>query len=196
MKRRTVLTGALATSVSLAGCVRSLGRTNSPDDESTTHTSTSGETTVRDDTSTTPTVNETDYPVTSQLDLRQSAFESGETPQVVVVSSDDWRERLRESILTDQTTSFLTETDFTSETVVAVSARVSAGRNRLVLESVRGVGTSTVRLRISEYESGSGLNNAPLHLLLVRVPNRGTEPTKTTARLDLVGGVETISTTE
>ncbi|WP_128477835.1 hypothetical protein [Halorussus pelagicus] len=194
MKRRTVVVGTLTAFTGLTGCLGS-SQTDTPSE--TTEKRTTDEPPTTEDSSTTvttPAVNETPYAAVGQWNLPKNPFSSGEPPRVALLTDGDWRSRLRESGLSDRSRSFLSETDFEENSVVAVSARVSAGKNRLVVESVEGVGTETLRLRLSEYESESGLNNAPLHLLLVRVPNRGTRPTQARATLALVGDTATIST--
>ncbi|WP_276281245.1 hypothetical protein [Halorussus caseinilyticus] len=189
MKRRTVVAGAFAVCTSLTGC---LGSSQSDADETTDKPTTDDPST----TATTPTVNETPHAVVGQWNLPKNPFPAGEPPRVALLTDDDWGSRLREPVLSERSRSFLAATDFAENAVVAVSARVSAGKNRLVVESVEGVGTETLRLRIGEYEAGSGLNNAPLHLLLVRVPNRGTTPTRARATFALVGDAETVTTGE
>lgn len=192
MRRRTIITGAFTVTATLVGCLGSprqtfRGETGTRRTDSTTRASTPG------DSPTTVTLNETPFEVAWQWDLAKPAIELGEQPQVALLTSDEWRERIRGSVLNEPTRSLLEATDFATETVVALSARVAAGKNRLVLESVNGVGTGTVQLHVREYESGSGLNNAPLHLLLVRIPNRGTEPTTAEVVLDSVAGTQTVS---
>jgi hypothetical protein len=190
MERRHVLAGAVALSLGFTGCLGQLDATNPDTTESseTSHDAKTGTAT------TTPELNETRYPVAWQWDLPRRFFEKGRDPRVGLLTSDDWRDAVGESVLSTEARSFLSETDFDSETVVAFETRVSAGLNRLVLNFVDGVGTSTVTLAVEEWESRSGLNNSPLHLLLVRVPNQDVEPTVATVHLDTGEETTTVST--
>lgn len=191
MRTRRELIAGLAAVVPLAGCSGSpesprstTGRTattdtpTSDDGGATTTRSTNTETETED----VPPLNETSFPVARQK-LDDRLFPESDLPSLHLWTTDDWRDGARTELLAESCRSLVAETDFASESVLALESRVSAGGNRWIVEGIDGVGTDALTMRVREYESGSGLNNAPLRLVAVRVPNDGTEPTSAVAHL-------------
>jgi Ni/Co efflux regulator RcnB len=204
--RRTLLTTSVAAIAALAGCAgqnqpaeskTTRTRTTSPTQTSTTTTetaTTSHETTT---TNTRPPLNETPYSV-FRSDIKNDGITepSNAGPNLVLLTTGDWRDTVYEQGLRSSTLSFIENTSFDSESVVVLEAYVGAGLNRWILESVNGVGTKSLVLQFREWESGSGLNNQPRRLVLVRLPHRETEPGAATAHLDRwdSDSTETVST--
>jgi hypothetical protein len=147
-------------------------------------------------TDTRPPLNETSYPVWRQ-EIEGQGLTEGATlkPELFLFTSKEWRSRRRDGALTEGSRRFAENTDFSSEAIVALEIQSGAGLNRWVVESVEGVRTTSLELRFWLWESHAGLNNDPRRLVLVRVPTRGTKPTKATAHLEYdPDRAETIST--
>ncbi|NEU59077.1 hypothetical protein [Halorussus sp. MSC15.2] len=140
-----------------------------------------------------PALNRTSYDVARQRDLDHSMLGSGTEPILRLFTTDDWRKYVDESVASKEMRTFLDETDFGSESVIGLEARVSGQSFRLILQSVSGVGTQSLQLRFEELETNGGLNVSPLHLILVRVPNRGIQPTEANAVIDWNADIETVS---
>lgn len=192
MKRRTFLSTGLVLAACTAGCLGQAGSTNPNTTSKSTSTSTEPATpsTAEDTTqsceptTTTerkptnpPELNRTPYPAAFQWDLPNDALTDSRHPHVRLLTSEGWQDEVNEEILTPETRTFLADTDYSDESVVAYQAGVPAGLDRLLLTEVEGVGTRTLALTVERWASGSGLNSAPHHLLLVRVDNHETEPT-------------------
>lgn len=196
--RRAFLVGSVSAVTAFAGCSSStsptvsqstsLGATSSPTTnekvppsavKTTTETETTKVSTAATSEETTVDehlVNLSSYPVAWEWDLSTPALGDDLDPRTELLTTDDWHESLDDSTLSEESRSFLSETEFDAESVVAYQAVVRDALNWLVLHSVDGVGTTTVSLSVEERESESGVNVLVTLLLLVRVPNRSTEP--------------------
>lgn len=182
-RRRELITALVAAAATLAGCA---GQTGSTENKTTTRTGTTSSTRTATTTTTDarPPFNETPHAV-FRSDVKSDGITKGHSddPVLVLLTTVDWKETVYEQGLRASTRSFIEETDFSSEAVVGLQENVGAGLNRWIVESVDGIGTTSLELRFRLWESGSGLNNDPRRLVLVRIPNRGTKPTKATAHL-------------
>lgn len=197
-RRRTVLAAVTALVGSVAGCANYV--TNSPETdapespESGPVPATVTETERQPDTPT-PALNQTSFPVVRQGAPDASLPDTpllGDDRALGLLTSPDWRESVNEAVLIDASRSFLSATDFDTETVVAFEMNLSDIGNLLALLSVDGVGTSSLDLSIRQLKVGS-LNAEEYQLLLVRVPNRGTEPTRATATVTASDDTEPIT---
>lgn len=151
-------------------------------------------TTSRSETPTTkPELNKTSYPVVRQRDLDHSIFDGGTEPRLRLFTTDNWMKHVDETVIAEKIRTFFGKTNFDSETVVGLETRVSGPSFWLILQSVTGVGTRSLQLQFEELETDGGLNVAPLNLVLVRVPNRGTDPTEVKATIDWNADIETVS---
>lgn len=190
--RRDLLASAAGLAAGLAGCADVFGASNAGPDAPATPDP--GPVSATDDTETdpppatgTPEVNRTPYAVAAAWDVRRSLGD-GDAPRIALLATADWRARVDGNAMPERARSLLDATDFGTESVVALAVEVTQGHDRLVLESVDGVGTESVTLTVRVWDSGSGLQSAPLHLLAVRVPNRGTEPARAMASIDYDDG--------
>lgn len=195
--RRRLLASAAGLAAGLAGCVDVFGASNAGPDAPATPDP--GPVAATDDTKTdpppatgTPEVNRTPYVVAAAWDVRRSLGD-GDAPRIALFATTDWRTRVDAEVVPERARSLLDATDFGTESVVALAVGVTQGHDRLVLESVDGVGSPGVTLTVRVWDSGSGLQSAPLHLLAVRVPNRGTEPVRATASVDHYDGEEPVT---
>lgn len=192
MKRRTFLSTGLALAACTTGCLGQSGTTNPTTTPKSTSTSTEPATSPTTEntkppcepTTTTerkptnpPELNRTPYPAAFQWNLPNDALVDSNYPYLRLLTSADWQAKVNEDLLVPETRTFLADTDYSDESVVAYQAGVPAGLDRLLLTEVEGVGSRTLALTVERWASGSGLNNAPDHLLLVRVDNHGAEPT-------------------
>lgn len=183
--RRQLLVSVVVTTVGLSGCTESNSQRKPADNESTpdrsiTATTTEPETTTNNNTTTS--LNETSYPLAQQGASGQ--YWDGRSATVYLFTNNDWQTTFSESGLTDDSRSLLEATDYESHSIVAVIAAVSNPARRWILESVTGVGTKYLTLKIRENIGKSGVNRAEGRLVLIRLPNQGTQPKQVTAKLD------------
>lgn len=148
---------------------------------------------------TTPYLNLTQYP--SDLPtgrngpLAPRARIPPEAPTVRLARTRREWERLRRTIAAANDTTFdayqfARQTDFDRESLVAVDVFTGEGPVYLQLQSVSGVGTRSVRLRVRVvFESGRNVHNS--EILFVRLPKEGTEPKRATVVLEDDTGTET-----
>ena len=207
MNRRDLLEASLALAVGTSGCLGLSTSTNSkttttpePTSSGTSRipsTSTTEESESTRSSSTTtateptnpPNLNRTPHPVSWQFDTTRPPLGDNFDPRAVLMTNDNWQERVNEAVLNDENRSFLSNTDYGTESVVAFQASLPDYGDRLILHSVEGVGTQSLTLVVEDWGPGPGANVEVQHLLLVRVPNRGTEPTSASVTLRSGGTV-------
>jgi hypothetical protein len=195
MDRRTVLRGLGVGVVGISGC------TSERSSESETTTSETPETTTREVETTTRDVETT----ATEDDCAPSAVEEGqrhvqtdyglgivaedtERPATAVVG-EDWRSELRTDEMSEETVTFVDETDFEQSIVLVVQYTESSSANELRLTDYEFDG-ETLRVELCVVARG-GPNDAPTTNVFVRLDHDGPVPSTVEARIDR--GTETVT---
>lgn len=191
MRRRKTLACTVALLTAAAGCSSTPTETTSQTTTTSTVTSatepqttTTTEPTVEDERPTQPELNQTRYDVAWEWNLGRSALPNEEDPTVALITGTNWEETIQEENIDAGSRQFLESTDYNKSTVVAFQASVMEGKNRFILEQVEGAETEQVTLTIREWAAKSGLQNQPIHLMLLRLPNGDSPPQTVTVTGD------------
>lgn len=99
-----------------------------------------------------------------------------DSPPVELVTGEGWRERLVVDEIPENVRALLSETAFSTASVVLLGTLLPVCDNRPVLRAVSGLGTARPELHVVEYDPYCPQNALTDHLLAVRLPNRGTTP--------------------
>ena len=189
--RRTVLASTAALLTATAGCNMPTADTTNDTTTATTSrtqstqpTSETTTTTISDERNTQPELNQTQYPVAWDWNLPNDPLEESESTVVELITDSNWEAVVDKSVISDASRQFLEATAYDRSAVVAFEAEMSGGKNRLVLHRVEEATTTDLTLTVREWESGSGLNNSPTHLMLLRIPTGDTSPQTVTVTGD------------
>lgn len=121
-------------------------------------------------TETTPELNRTPYPA-----VQQRTDGSAITEKTVILSTDEWRNRISVSQLGDETVELIGGTDFESSYVVGFEVPVTEWGYYLQLEVVERR-SNRVRIEYADAFVEGGPNVEQTRAMFVRLPRRGSVP--------------------